>query len=227
MQRISLLTMASVSVIALAATFGGAYYLRAHETRKPWPKPTPPPPPSPVYHPAAESAPSAAEIEAEAATHNRRLAFEVQRALLAREPRDREAVFTFLLPELIQVEPRLVVEMVDALQPGEARDTLRTELARQWISRDRDAAIDWMKGLDADERRASAYSAARAIAAEAPEQAIYVADVFEVGDDGFIDGLLQSWARDDPREVAGWLATQPDGPRKRQRVSRVEGLLRD
>jgi hypothetical protein len=226
MKRTSLLSIASVAVIALVATIGSTWYVGAHEKRKPWPKPTPPPPPSPIYHPAPDRAPSAEEIEAEAATHNRRVALEIERALRARDPRGREAVFTFLLPELIQVEPRLVVEMIAAQEPGEARDTLRTELAQQWISRDRDAAIGWMKTLDENERRASAYSAMRAIAAAAPEQAIYVADVFDV-DDGFVDRVVQSWARENPREVNRWLATQPEGPRKRQLASHLDPLLRD
>ena len=226
MTRTSLLTIVSITVFALVATIGSTYYLGAHEKRKPWPKATPPPPPSPVYYPAKEPAPSAEEIEFEAATHNRRLALEVERALLAREPRAREAVFTFLLPELIQVEPQLVVDMIDALEPGEARDTLRTELARQWISRDRDAAIGWMKTLDENERRASASSAVRAIAAAAPEQAIYVAEVFDV-DDGFVERLARNWARDDPHEVTRWLATQPDSPRKRQLAAHVDRQLRD
>jgi hypothetical protein len=152
----------------------------------------------------------------------------VERALLARDPRGREAAFTFLLPELIQVEPRLVVEMVDAQQPGEARDTLRTELARQWISRDRDAAIGWMRTLDEGERRASAFAAMDAIAAAAPEQAIFIADQFGIGaDDRFVVRLVQDWARENPDEVNRWLSAQPDGPRKRQLASHVDRLQRD
>jgi hypothetical protein len=226
MTRTSLLAIASVTVVALIATIGSTYYLGAHEKRKPWPKATPPPPPSSVYYPAKESAPSAAEIEFEAATHIQGVALEIERALLARDPRRREAAFTFLLPELIQVEPQLVVDMIDALEPGEARDTLRTELARQWIARDRDAAIGWMKSLDESERNASASSAVRAIAAAAPEQAIYVADVFDV-DDGFVEQVARSWARDNPHEVNRWLATQPDSPRKRELAAHVDRQLRD
>jgi hypothetical protein len=220
MTRTSQLTIASVFTLALLASVGSA--------RKPWPKPTPPPPASPFYLPSKERAPSAAEIAAEAATHNQRIAFEVERALLSRNPRGREAAFTFLLPELIQIEPRLVVEMHAAQPPGEARDKLRTELARQWISRDRAAAIGWMNTLDEAERRSSAYSAVRAIAAATPGQAIAVADQFGVGhDDGYVDWLVQGWVRENPQAVTHWLATQPDGPRKRQVAALVAGLRRD
>ena len=66
---------------------------------------------------------------------------EIERALVARDPQQRETAFNFLLPELLQAEPQRVVDMVARQEPGEARDALRDEVARQWITRDRDAAI--------------------------------------------------------------------------------------
>jgi hypothetical protein len=216
----------TVAVVA-ASIMGGALYLGAAEKRQPYPKPTPPPPPSPIYLPSKERAMTAAEIAAEAAFHNERLALEIERALFARDPQERETVFTFLLPELIQLEPRRVVDMVARLEPGEARDTLRNELARQWISRDRDAAVAWMKSLQEGERRASAYAATRTIAAAAPEQAIYVADQFGIGrDDGTLEHLVQIWATANFDRATRWLAAQPAGPLKDQLAARVEHVRR-
>src|SRR6185295_3884136 len=112
MTRPSSTIVAAVAALALTSAFGGAYYLHAHDgqeapaKRKPWPRPTPPPPPSPIYQASPEPAPGADEIAAEAETHNRRIALELERALLTGDMRAREAAFTFLLPELIQVEPR-------------------------------------------------------------------------------------------------------------------------
>lgn len=217
MTRPSFTTIAAITTLALTATFGGAYYLHAHDghaRRKPWPKPTPPPPPSPIYLPSPDAAPGADEIAAEAQTHNRRIALELERALLVGRMREREAAFTFLLPELIQVEPRLVVDMVATQKPGEPRDTLRTELARQWISRDPDAAVGWMRSLGDDERRASAAAAVRAIGAAAPQRALTVADQLGIGHDPYLERVVQGWAEEHPREVMRWLAAQPDGPRK-------------
>jgi hypothetical protein len=219
--------IAAAVVIATASLMCGALYLGAAEKRQPYPKPTPPPPPSPIYLPSNERAMTAAEIAAEAAFHDERLALEIERALFARDPQERETAFTFLLPELIQVKPQRVVDMVARQEPGEARDTLRNELARQWISRDRDAAVDWMKSLDEGERRASAYAAARTIAAAAPDQAIYVADQFGIGrDDGYLEHLVQIWATANIDGVNRWLATQPDGPRKEQLAARIEHVRR-
>ena len=179
MPRYSLTTITAIATLALTATLGGAYYLHAHDApvkRRPWPKPTPPPPASPIYQESDEPVASEAEIAAEAESHLRRVALEVERALQSKDPDVREAAFTFLLPELIQIEPGLVVEMLAAQQPGERRDTLRTELARQWISHDRDAAIRWMKSLNDAERGASGRVAVREIHAVSPQEARYVAE---------------------------------------------------
>jgi hypothetical protein len=217
----------AITVAVVAASIGGALCLDAAEKRRPYPKPTPPPPPSPIYLPSNERAMTAAEIAAEAAFHNERLALEIERALVARDPQERETAFTFLLPELIQVQPQRIVDMVARQQPGEARDTLRNELARQWISRDRDAAVAWMKSLDEDERRASAYAAARTIAAAAPDQAIYVADQFDIGrDDGYVEHLVQIWATANLERANRWLAAQPEGPLKDQLAARIEHVRR-
>lgn len=159
-------------------TFGGVYYLHAKEPpakRRPWPKPTPPPPASPIYEESKETALDADEIAAEAATHLQRVALTVERALHSNDRDAREAAFTFLMPELVQIEPALVVAMVAAQDPGEPRDTLRTELVRSWVSRDPDAAIAWIKSLDDHERRAAARVAIREVYPVSPEQAARIA----------------------------------------------------
>lgn len=222
----SIATLAAVSVIAL----GTAVWLGAHDSHHrrpkpivPYPKATPPPPPSPDFTPAAEPAPTAEEIEREAREHVDVLMGNVERALAARDPQRREVVFTFLVPELVQVAPQRLVELVQREEPGEARDTLRGELARQWISRDRDAAVGWMKSLGDQERRAAAMEAVRVLADIAPDQAISVADELGVGrDDGFLERLVQGWSEDNLPEVDRWLATQPEGSRKAQLRARAE-----
>ena len=192
MRRFSTSTIAAILTLALTATVGGAFYLNANEAptkRRPWPKATPPPPPSPIYQTSPEIAPGEAEIEAEARGHNRRIALVLERALLLGENQDREAAFTFLLPELLQLEPKLVVDLFDAQAPGEARDVLRTELARQWISWDPVAAVAWMKSLDERERRASAAAAVRTIGPVDARQAIAIARELGIRDDPYLERI--------------------------------------
>ncbi|HEU4780801.1 MAG TPA: hypothetical protein VFS58_13045 [Steroidobacteraceae bacterium] len=162
----------SILILALAVLFGMA--------ARPWPKPTPPPPPSPIYTQSAELAFSEEEIAGLARDHNLRLEQEIERALIGRDPGDREAAFTFLLPELVQVDPGRVAAMVAEQKPGEARDTLRTEVTRQWIAQDLDAAVRWMKTLPEDERRASAETAIASIAAHSPREAMALAKEFGI-----------------------------------------------
>jgi hypothetical protein len=218
------IAVVAATVVALFATLGSAYWLGAGEMRKkPYPKATPPPPPSPIYTPSKERAPTAAEIETAAREHNAQLSLEIERALVARNPQQRETAFTFLLPELLQLEPERAVTMVAAQEPGETRDTLRNEVARQWITRDRDAAIKWMKSLPPAEQRESAQVAVRTLAAIAPDQAIYVADEFGVGrDDGSLEHMVQIWAEGNLPQAERWLATQPNDARTAPLRVRIE-----
>lgn len=209
---------------ATLIAIGTAYWIDARETepRKAWPKPTPPPPPSPNYTPSKESAPTEKEIAENSREHNAQLALAVERALVG-SAQQRETAFTFLLPELIQVEPQRLVAMVARQEAGETRDSLRNELARQWITRDRDAAIKWMKSLDPAEQRASARVAVSTLAAVAPELAIYVADEFGVGrDDGSLEHMVQIWAEADLAGAMRWLDSQPAAPRLDPLRARIE-----
>src|SRR5262249_55708999 len=155
----------SLVVVVACAVLGSAWLLWAHESRHdprpivPYPKATPPPPPSSVFTPSRDAAPSAEDIEREAREHVDVLAAGLWRCLESRDARARETAFTFVMPELVQTAPRRLVALLKDAPPGDARDTLRTELARQWITRDRDAAIEWMQSLDDRERRAAAVAA--------------------------------------------------------------------
>jgi hypothetical protein len=225
---IKTITIVAVSVVALFAAAGTAYRLDAREPKKPYPKATPPPPASNVFTESSEPVWSEEQIEARARDHNARLEQQIERALAARDPQQRETVFTFLVPELLQFEPGRLVALF-ARQQGEPRDVLRDELARQWITRDRDAAIQWMKSLeDEHERTRAAQSAVDSLSAIAPEQAIYVADQLGVGrDNGYLERLVQLWAEASLPEAERWLATQPDDARTaplRARIERVRDL---
>lgn len=148
----------------------------------------------------------------------------IERALVARDLRHRETAFNFVLPELLSEEPTLVIAMVARQEPGEARDALRDEVARQWITKDRDAAIEWMDSLEQVDRRASATIAMRTLAAITPAQAIAVADQFGVGrDDGSLEHMVQIWATEQPDEAMRWIDQQPPGEARTEQLrARIE-----
>lgn len=172
------ISIASLVLIALLGV-GVAFWIDAGEKpRRQWPKPLPPPPPSPIYTPSREPVQTEAEIEQQARDHNARLETEIERALISKNAQRRETVFTFLLPELLQVEPQRVVAMVSRQGPGEARSTLISEVARQWFSMDPVEAARWMKTLPEEERRASAAAAVEWIYPQSPAEATALADEF-------------------------------------------------
>ena len=177
MRPISIVSLVLVTLLGVGAAF---WIGAAEEPRRHWPKPTPPPPPSPIYTPSREHAPSQEEIAQQARGHNGRLEAEIESALMGKNAQRREAVFTFLLPELVQVDPPRVIAMVERQPPGEARDTLRTEVTRQWMARDPEAAVRWMKTLPERDRRASAATAVESIMAHSPSRAAALADEFGI-----------------------------------------------
>jgi hypothetical protein len=204
------------------ALIGGAWRLNSRAALAPSAQPSQLPA-APMHAPARERAPAAADTAREQRAQTDLLALEIERALVSRDSRQRETAFDYLLPGLLQAEPGRVVAMVARQEPGEARDTLRTEVARRWIRQDRDAAIAWLKSLDEPERRASATAAVESIAASAPAQAIDVADQFGIGrDNGYLEHLVQVWATENPDAAERWIATQPDDQKTAQLRARIE-----
>jgi len=179
---------------------------------------------APIYSPKMSSASSAGEIISEGQDHNRQLALAIERALVSRDLHQRETVFNVVLPELLREAPDRVIAMVARQVPGEARDALRDEVARQWITKDPDAATEWMNSLEQADRQASATIATRTLAGIDPAQAISVADQFDVGrDDGSLEHMVQIWATEKPDEAMRWLEEQPpDESRTAQLRARIE-----
>jgi hypothetical protein len=162
--------------------------------------------PAPIQSPIMQSAPAANEIVSATPERNQQLAMAIERALVSRDSQQRETAFNFVLPELLREEPDRVIAMVARQEPGETRDALRDEVARQWITQDRDAAVEWMNSLEQADRTASATIAMRTLAAIDPAQAIAVADQFGVGrDDGSLEHIVQIWAMEKPDEATRWI----------------------
>jgi len=211
----------SAAVVAVLIGGGVAYFLGGRDARAPEAEETPPS----ATHDAA-STPRVPVEAAQSATpeRSRQLALEIERALVARDPQQRETAFNFLLPELLRAEPARAVDIVARQEPGETRDALRDEVTRQWITVNREAAIEWIGSLEVMERRASATIAMRTLAASDPAQAIDVADRFGVGrDDGSLEHMVQIWATENPDAAMRWIDRQPpNDPRTAQLKSRIE-----
>jgi hypothetical protein len=176
-------TVIAAACAALLAS-GTAVLIDAREPppKARYPKPTPPPPADNVFAESKERAPTQEEIERAVRERPALLQREIEAALAAQDPQRLETVFTFLLPELLQVAPARVVDMVDGLEPGRKRDLLRDEVARQWIGKDADAAIAWMKSLQPQsEQRAAASQAVEALVHYDLRLASVVAERFQVG----------------------------------------------
>jgi len=190
MRQFSIVSLVLVTLLGVGAA---CWIDAAEKPRRHWPKPTPPPPPSPIYTPSREHVPGQEEIAQQARDHNGQIEAEIESALMGKDAQRREGAFTFLLPELVQVDPPRVIAMVARQPPGEARDTLRTEVTRQWMARDPDEAVRWMKTLPEADRRASAVTAVESIVGHSPSRAAVLADEFGIA--GLLDHRIKA-ARD-------------------------------
>lgn len=213
--------MVSAAAVVVLISGGVAYFLGGRDARVPEAEQ----PPLPAAHDTASTgrepvgaAPSSTPERAQ------QLALAIERALVARDPQQRETAFNFLLPELLRAEPARVVDILGRQQPGETREALRDEVTRQWITLNREAAIEWIGSLDEMERRASATIALRTLAASDPALAIDVGDRFGVGrDDGSLEHIVQIWATENPDAAMRWIDRQPpNDPRTAQLKSRIE-----
>jgi hypothetical protein len=223
----SSITLISAAVLAIATALGAAHFFAAPEGHVPAVAPTALLPSRTDASPAIP-APPAAQPDRPAPERHRALALAIERALVAADPQQRETAFAFILPELIEQDPQRVIAMVARQEPGEARDSLRDEVARLWITRDRDAAVAWMMSFDVAEREASATIAVRTLAASAPAQAISVADQFGIGrNDGSLEHMVQIWATGNLDEATRWIETQPEDARTAQLRARIDRVRED
>ena len=179
--------------------------------------------PSSVAAPDAKPEPPAKDARRDPRERSEQLVLEIERALVSSDAQHRDSAFNVSLPELLELEPARVVELV-ARQEGEKRDVLRDEVVRLWIREDRDAALVWMGSFQNEwERVASATIAMRTLAAIEPAQAVAVADQFGIGrDDGSLEHIVQIWATENFDDCAKWLETQPDNAQTSQLRTRVE-----
>jgi hypothetical protein len=158
--------------------------------------------------------------------HHQHLA-SLDRALAARDPAQLEIAFTHLLPVLLRERPKNVRELFARQPPGEPRDALREELARQWIVLDAAAASGWMDSLVAEDRIAVSRSAMRALRARSPAQALAFARRYDLGwDDGSLEHVVQIWATEDPQAAANWIDAQPHDAWTEKLRARIEEVRR-
>ncbi len=140
------------------------------------------------------------------------LAMGIDRALVAGDAAMRETAFNQLLPALLASEPARLVGIHARQAPGETRDALRDEIARQWIVFDREWAIRWLHSLEQGERRAGSTAAFRRLAARSTEEAIALADEFGIGrDDGSIRHLEQIRAEEQRQRFLTSTSDTPSG----------------
>jgi hypothetical protein len=159
---------------------------------KVWPKPTEPPPASPIYRDVDEKVPTEEDLARATEEHTAILAAELESGLLGDDAIRRETVLVYILPELLQVEPGRIVDMHKRLEPGKLRGTFAVDIAQFWTSSDPQAAMQWLKSLEGDERREAVIGAVTALAPWDPQQAVRLVDEFGLQRENDVRKILSS-----------------------------------
>jgi hypothetical protein len=173
----------------------------------------------------------AAEIQGGAASpvpvaahdRSRKLARDIEAALVSVDDRERDRALSESLPQLMAIDPPAAARIVDRTPPGFNRDEARNEIARLWAAADLDGALEWLTTLDdAGDRRLATTEIRSQIAASDPATAIEISDLMDVGrDDGTLAHIAQMWAEENPSAAAAWAEKQPPGPLRDELRARI------
>jgi hypothetical protein len=190
-----LVTLFSALLVSLGTAHCADESAGTYRRPKQWPKPTDPPPASPVYHDVREPVPDEAELAQAASEHYAKLEREIAQALEASDSDRLEAVIVYLLPELLQVEPERVLNLLARSGPGARGELFRHEVARLWIAQDPAAATRWLKSLEGEQRRAAVLTAVTELAPHEPARALQLAREFALDKDESLRQLLSGAPR--------------------------------
>jgi hypothetical protein len=176
-------------------------------------------PPSQTFHTPAQASPQETGYSAPF-----QLRTAIERALVSLDPREREAAFTLLLPQLIERDPALAEQLLERCDAGPVCDELFRRALTAAADSDIERASQWVANVLQDEKRhEAAQELTRHLARKNPGVAIEVANRFDVGrDDGSLEHLMQLWAVENPTQAQRWLEAQPAGPQRDQLYARFK-----
>jgi hypothetical protein len=167
---------------------------------------------------------SPAQTTANPSQHNTvfHLRAAIERALISLNDQEREAAFTTLLSQLIELDPAAAGQLLEECDAGPVCEELFERALAAAAQTDVERAVQWVANVPEDEKRHEAARDLTQLLARAdPGAAIEVADRFDVGrDDGSLEHLMQLWAAENPTAAQRWLEAQPAGPHRDQLYAR-------
>lgn len=109
--------------------------------------------------------------------------------------------------------PQLAAAWFEQQRDKELRANLVAQAAEGYALKDMEAAIDWARGLPANERVDAVATVAGILVQKDPERA--AALVLEQNDANATKRLVMSWAQSDPAAVSPWITANIDDPKMR------------
>lgn len=150
----------------------------------------------------------------------------IEQTMNAVDDPNRETLLTQLLPTLIKLDPIAAGYLAENWEPGSLRQELLRRVSQTWAEVDLASALTWAAKLKDDgERKAVASEVCPLIALTNPEEAIKMAELFDLsGYKGTMEELVQLWANKDMRAALDWIRIRAaDEPRDRL-LERIVGI---
>jgi hypothetical protein len=123
------------------------------------------------------------------------------------------------LNALVVDDPKTVASHVEVLPRGQGRMALMTNIASNWMVKDRQGAIAWLQALpDSNMRTQAMSSGVKTLSAEDPAAAARLLEQMDVGEARAqaINTVASHWAQSDLNGAIGWLRAQRDGTMRAQ-----------
>ena len=161
-----------------------------------------------------------------AGTHD--LIRQIRAALNTGELAEQDPVFTKLLLELIEKDPRAAAGLADSREAGPLREEMLRLVARHWTEQDPAGARQWAEQLpDPGERNAALTDICFQIAQTDPSQATQLADGYGLSEVPGVplENLVQQWTAQDADAAAAWVEARPASEQKSRMFMRVAMIV--
>jgi RNA polymerase sigma factor (sigma-70 family) len=127
--------------------------------------------------------------------------------------------FSGILGTIASTDPQQASTLALALDPGDARDHILSEIATSWARQAPTQALAWADELAAPEKKIATKAALHSWSITEPEKTARYLD--QQGATEHFDLVAGQWARHHPAQAADWVVSKPQSPQQHQALGEV------
>lgn len=139
------------------------------------------------------------------------------------EGRDQRDAIRGIFEQAAKEDPSKAAGMLASITDEEARKDAQNSIAREWGSKDWNAAKAWIAGLPADQQADATARALRGLADEDPKAAAAEIGSLPEGEarTDAMESIARQWSREDPAAAAAWVMESGSEEDQKESIGRV------